>query len=65
MEYLARSLDDDYAESCGKCASCLGAPVVDPTFSHEVGVAAAQFIRHAEFELECAKQIPAGSIQSI
>ena len=61
MEYLARSLDDEYAESCGKCASCLGTPVVEPTFSHEVGVAAALFIRHAEFELECAKQIPAGA----
>ena len=61
MEYLARSLDDEYAESCGKCASCLGTPVVEPTFSHEVGVAAALFIRHAEFELECAKQIPSGA----
>ena len=61
MEYLARSLDDEYAESCGKCASCLGTPVVESTFSHEVGVAAALFIRHAEFELECAKQIPSGA----
>ena len=64
MEYLARSLDDEYAESCGKCASCLGTPVVEPTFSHEVGVAAALFIRHAEFELECAKQIPAGAFSN-
>jgi len=61
MEYLAGALDDEYAEPCGKCEPCLGKPVVDPTFSHQLGVEATQFLRHAEFVLDCKVQVPRGA----
>ena len=61
MEYLARSLDDQGAEQCGKCEPCLGKPVVDPSFSRHLGVEAAQFLRHAEFVLDCKVQVPKGA----
>ncbi|MDE2715471.1 MAG: RecQ family ATP-dependent DNA helicase [Chloroflexota bacterium] len=61
MEYLASALDDEYAEPCGKCEPCLGKPVVDPSFSHRLGVEATQFLRHAEFVLPCKVQVPKGA----
>ena len=61
MQYLARSLDDEYADCCGKCASCLGEPVIDLRFSHNLGVEATRFLRQAEFELDCKIQIPKGA----
>ena len=61
MQYLARALDDEHTERCGKCASCLGEPVINPAFSHELGVEATRFLRHAEFELNCRKQVPKGA----
>lgn len=58
MKRLADALDDDDPQRCGKCASCLGHPVVSPTFSREEAVAAARFLRQAEIPLECKKQSP-------
>ena len=33
MQFLAQALDDPSPRPCGKCASCLGRPVVDPSLS--------------------------------
>ena len=57
MEFLAHVLDDNDPQPCGKCASCQGAPVVDPSFTRETAVSAARFLRHAEIPLECKKQV--------
>lgn len=61
MEFLARVLDDPAPAPCGKCAWCLGRPVVAETFPQELGIKAAWFLRHSEFPLQCAKQIAAGA----
>ena len=61
MEYLARALDDEYAEPCGKCEPCSGKPVLNPAYSHQLGVEATQFLRHAEFVLDCKVQVPRGA----
>ena len=61
MEYLARALDDQESGPCGKCEPCLGRPVVDPGFSRQLGVEATQFLRHAEFVLDCKVQLPKGA----
>lgn len=58
MEFLARALDDKEPQPCGKCANCASQSVVDPRFSHEKGVAAAHFLRHAEIPLVAKKQMP-------
>lgn len=57
MEFLARVLDDADPQPCGKCARCLGRPVVAPTFSHDAAIEAGRFLRHSEFALECNKQV--------
>ena len=57
MEFLARALDDERPKRCGKCASCLGRPIVSPTFSHKLAVQATRFLRKAELPFECKKQV--------
>lgn len=57
MEFLARALDDANPQPCGKCASCLGAPVIEPSFTREAAISAARFLRHSEIALECNKQV--------
>lgn len=56
MTFLARALDDASAEPCGKCAVCLGRPIVAADYGHDRAVEAARYLRHAEFPLECKKQ---------
>lgn len=61
MLFLARTLDDPEPRACGRCTSCLGHPVVPEDFSHAHAVAAARFLRHSEFPLECKKQAAHGA----
>jgi ATP-dependent DNA helicase RecQ len=61
MLFLARSLDDEYAQPCGKCARCLGRPVVPEEFPHHLAVAGALYLKHAELPLECKKQVAGGA----
>lgn len=57
MVFLAQALDDVDPQPCGKCSSCLSAPVVDPSFTQETVISAARFLRHSEIPLECKKQV--------
>ena len=57
MQFLARSLDDPNPRPCGKCASCLGGPVVDPSFRNATAVSAARFLRQSEIDLDCNIQV--------
>jgi len=57
MEYLSRKLDDPVPNPCGKCAQCLGEPIVPEEISHESLLQAGRFLRASEFELICAKQV--------
>lgn len=57
MTFLRRALDDQDLTPCGKCASCLGQPVVNepinPVFAHQ----AATFLKHAEMVIQPRKQV--------
>ena len=57
MEFLARRLDDPEPEACGRCAGCLGGPMIGEEVQHQTGVRAAQFLRHSEFTLDPKKQV--------
>ncbi|SET87897.1 RecQ family ATP-dependent DNA helicase [Oceanicella actignis] len=57
MEFLSKALDDEDPQPCGKCDRCLGRPIVDPQFTREMAISAARYLRHAELELECNKQV--------
>lgn len=63
MLFLAKSLDDEQAQPCGKCACCLGQPVISEEFSHHLAVAAALYLKHAELPLECKKQVASGAFE--
>lgn len=63
MLFLARSLDDEQGQPCGKCACCLGQPVISEEFSHHLAVAAALYLKHAELPLECKKQVASGAFE--
>ena len=56
MQFLAIALDDPLAKPCGKCAVCLGSPVVPATTSKERLIAAQRFVRQSEMVLETKKQ---------
>ncbi len=47
MHFLARSLDDPYAEPCGRCANCLGQPLIPAEFDASIARDAVTFLRHA------------------
>ncbi|MES9943272.1 MAG: ATP-dependent DNA helicase RecG, partial [Candidatus Thiodiazotropha sp. 6PLUC7] len=57
MTFLRRALDDHDPTPCGKCASCIGQPVVDqaidPTLAHSAGT----FLKHAEMVIQPRKQV--------
>lgn len=61
MQFLARALDDENPQPCGRCARCLGQPVVGENFRQELTVVAARYLRRSELPLECKKQAPAGA----
>lgn len=56
MQFLANALDDPLAKPCGKCAVCLGDPVISPTIAREVLVVAQRFVRQSEMNLDLKKQ---------
>ena len=57
MEFLARSLDDEHPQPCGKCANCLGKPIVAQTRKRRTVDAALSFLRRSEIPLNCKKQV--------
>ena len=57
MEFLAKALDDADPRPCGKCASCLRAPIVSPSIAPERAIEATRFLRQSEFPLECKKRV--------
>ncbi len=60
MEFLRAQLDDDSAEPCGKCANCLGRPVVDPVIDGEIRTRALAFLNRTEIPIAPRKRWPVG-----
>lgn len=61
MRFLATALDDEDSRSCGRCARCLGQPVVGENFSPAMVIEATHYLRHSELPLECKKQVAKGA----
>ena len=60
MEYLGHMLDDPAVERCGKCANCMGKPVIATAVEHELEVEAVRFLRRSELPFEPRKSIRKG-----
>ena len=58
MEFLANALDDEGAAPCGRCAVCLGRPILSEAVGQATLAAAQRFLRHSETALEPKKQWP-------
>ncbi len=56
MQFLAQALDDPHAQACGRCAVCLGRPVLPLELQRSTHIAAQRFVRHSEMPLELKKQ---------
>ena len=61
MRFLADALDAPLLEPCGKCASCIGGPVV-ATVALRDRDAAAVYARRFEQPIEPKKQLPSGGL---
>ncbi len=56
MEFLARSLDDPTATSCGRCAPCQGKPEALRDVPDELTREAVSFLRRSDLPIEPRKQ---------
>ncbi|HEX4510141.1 MAG TPA: helicase-related protein, partial [Burkholderiaceae bacterium] len=56
MQFLAEALDDARATPCGRCAVCLGRPVLPVGLAQGTHARAQRFVRHSEMPLESRKQ---------
>ena len=57
MEFLARSLDDKDPQRCGKCANCVGDPIVARSYKGRLEKDAIRFLRRSETDLRCKKWV--------
>lgn len=64
MRFLGQALDDPTAVNCGRCANCLGRPVLDVTVDRDAGIAASSFIRGSELVIRPRKQWLRGAFPS-
>ena len=56
MQFLAQALDDETAGACGRCAVCLGRPVLPANVGRQALIEAQRYTRHSESPLELKKQ---------
>ena len=64
MAFLRNALDDPETDDCGRCAVCLGEPVVGIDVDRTLTIAAAQYLKHAEMPFKPKKQVPAQAFQA-
>ncbi len=64
MSFLAQALDDPNPIPCGKCAVCVGHPLLPETYSVERVNQAIQYLRRSDQILEPRKQWPSQALQS-
>ena len=62
MVFLARALNDPDPRPCGRCASCRGMSILEPTYSRERVVEATRFLRQADIPLLCRKRVQRGHL---
>ena len=64
MAYLRRALDDSDPTACGKCASCLGQPVVKAVVDAQLTHHAASFLKQPEIVISPRKQVASSNAET-
>ncbi len=65
MRFLATELDDEEPVDCGKCAVCLGRPLLPQTYSPDLAQEAVHYLRRGYYPIEPRKRCPSGSLASL
>jgi len=64
MEFLSRELDDPHAQECGKCANCLGEPVIPLEYPTSLAIKAVEFLKRSDIPIESRIMWPSGGIMN-
>jgi ATP-dependent DNA helicase RecQ len=64
MVFLSKELDDPESTPCGRCAVCLGEPLLPETYSPELARDAVHFLRRADQEIKPRKRWPPNALQA-
>lgn len=62
MQFLSRELDDPSAQPCGRCAVCLGKPLIPETYPMQLAAEAAAFLRRLDQVIEPRRQWPGDAL---
>lgn len=63
MRFLARALDDPNPRECGKCANCVGNPLLPEVIAPELANEASLFLRRSHQVIEPRKHWPKGALE--
>jgi len=64
MQFLSHQLDDNSSESCKKCINCNKSRSLSTDYSHEIGLAAAEFMENISIIIEPKKRAGNGVAQA-
>ena len=62
MLYIARELNDVTADTCGRCANCIGGALLPTHTTHDLQIEAASFLRGNQIVIHPRRQWPAGGV---
>ena len=65
MAFLAEALDDPKPSPCGKCAACLGEPLLPETYSSELVKRAIQYLRRTDQVIKPRKRWPSQAFPNL
>jgi ATP-dependent DNA helicase RecQ len=63
MHFLGEALDDSQAADCGRCANCLGRPILDIRPSAEAVAEASRFIKRSDVPIRPRRRWESGAFQ--
>ncbi|MCX6646219.1 MAG: RecQ family ATP-dependent DNA helicase [bacterium] len=58
MEFLSEELNDPYAAPCGRCANCIGKPIIDTGYPENLVIKATEFLNRSDIIIEPRKKMP-------